>query len=176
MLYRDVRAALRLSLVVLAGLGALLSLVSFCGGCAAVQRPALPPQTALERTVAQAGLAAWREAGMPVTPAVRELARLRIERPDQATFERTCPQGRRPAACLRWQDWDVPVAVLAPWLSTELLVAHAALHEWIHGAVYRSGLRPDYDGLHENPLIWSGHGPGSVESIAQRLIDGRLQQ
>lgn len=142
--------------------------------CATVQRPAtpLPPQTALERSVAAAGLEAWREAGLATTPMARWLDQLRIERPATIdAYDQRCPADAlgESWACLRWYAWDVPVAVLSPLLADEQ-VGRAALHELCHAMGYRFGRWPDYDSPgHADTVVW---GPDGVEKRAQRILDG----
>lgn len=131
----------------------------------------LPAQTELERQVAAAGLEAWRAVGLPTTPAVSALMRLRIEQPATLeAYERACGPSN---ACLSWRDGGaVPVAYVSPLLTHERNIAHAALHEWLHAAIYRLGRRGDYDAGHTDLVVWEQGGPDSVETRAERILDG----
>lgn len=142
-------------------------------GCLPTRGTTLPlePQTELERTVASAGLEAWRAAGLETTPAVRDVMRLRIERLDAGTFDVACPDAW---ACLGWRDQG---AVLVVYLSPRLPagnVLHAALHELCHAMGYRFGRWGDYNAGHTDAEVFAGKGgsrPNSVEQRAQRALD-----
>lgn len=138
--------------------------------CAPSPAPApLPPQTDLAQRAANAGDEAWRRAGLrTVETTVCQLDQLRVV-PDA----RCQDQG-----CLGWmRQGEIPIAFIRPALAErEGIVAHLAVHEWMHaaGRCYgRWGFTDPYDGNHTDPAVWAGFSwslPVNAEAIAQGLL------
>lgn len=130
----------------------------------------LEPQTELERAAAAAGASSWRDAELKTPETVCRLLELRVAYPlTIEDYTRTCPL--KSWACLGWREL-APVAFMSPVLQPAA-VAHAALHEWLHAAVYcyRRGPWPDaYDAAHADEAVCKG-GPDSVEQRAQRALE-----
>ncbi len=142
----------------------------------------LPPQSELAAEVAAAGQSAWDDADLKTAPETTCLLdELRIVR-------EPCPRAN---ACLGWravlvpvpgkrrpQRMFVPIAYVPPALTTEQLVAHAAVHEYMHTLVGCFGygrFGDTWDAAHRNPRVWEGPGRTNVwsaEMMAQRMLDG----
>jgi hypothetical protein len=150
-------------------------------------------QTELEARVSSATAAAWVSLRLPDPPERCQVFLFEAEFPDTQGFNRLCAPHTTATAfgCFRWRTVEQrfqglretisrPVAVISPDLPAGANVEGLLIHELVHGLVHcalqpepRDPYHPDYDPYdadHDDPRIWGGSTPGTVEHLARELL------